>query len=207
MTATKIETIHEWNGLKRMDTFLVRGSHDDGTYLFGALRRNAHGVEWVDCWEPEGVKRDGTSRGGAFRSFDVAYCHPMGAKVKRKRKARDLKGVNDHDHDDVPNPIVTTSAPDRICRTCDTVLVPTGKRGRPAVYCTSCKDAMLAAPKAPSERKARTPRTPKAPKVVADRICATCDTVLIPTGKRGRPAVQCPACKDSNVPMPKRAKV
>lgn len=72
----------------------------------------------------------------------------------------------------------TVVVAERKCADCDTVLIPTGKRGRPAVTCEDCKAKRQVA------KKAKTAN-----------LCLVCGEEIPPTGKRGRPASMHEQCK------------
>ncbi len=76
------------------------------------------------------------------------------------------------------------------CRTCGTEIPPTGKRGRPAVYCGEACRPTVPVRTATAER-------PDAIKVCT---CETCGNTFDRPGTRGRIPKQCPTCKDAGKP-------
>ena len=72
----------------------------------------------------------------------------------------------------------------RTCRDCGVALVPSGKRGKPAVRCPECRDGKV--------------QTVAATKTTVN-VCKTCTAEFPKTGKRGRQPSLCVSCKASEV--------
>lgn len=77
------------------------------------------------------------------------------------------------------------------CRTCGTEIPPTGKRGRPAAYCSAeCRPEPGTRPTTSTDR----------PEPIKVCTCETCGTEFNRPGTRGRLPKVCPSCREAARP-------
>lgn len=159
---------------------------------------------------------------------DLRIAHENVLKAKAVREGTTVDEVTATSRSKASAAHVAPLKADRTCRDCGVVLVPSGKRGKPAVRCPDCRDGKVQAvaekttvntckgcqhefPK--TGKRGRQPslcasckasevqsaEQAGSPKVAPKNVCKDCSKAFPNTGKRGRQPVKCPKCKAKEI--------